>query len=136
MRTLTLALGTALGLLAGAALAETPEQTLHAYVTQAVHEQPGFQPSAQRGEAFYRQRFAQSDKMPACVSCHDKPTAPGRHAVTGKEIPPLATHANSERFTRPAKVEKWFGRNCQEVVGRACTAAEKADFLSFALGAR
>ena len=136
MRKLIIGLGAALGLLASAVQAETPEQTLHAYVAQAVRGQPDFQPSAQRGEAFYRQRFAQSDKMPACASCHDKPALPGRHAVTGKEIPPLAVHANGERFTRPAKVEKWFGRNCQEVVGRACTPAEKADFISFAMGVR
>ncbi|HJV92459.1 MAG TPA: DUF1924 domain-containing protein [Azonexus sp.] len=45
---------------------------------------------------------------------------------------PLAVAANAERFSDPAKVEKWFGRNCKEVVGRACTPGEKADFVAFA----
>lgn len=27
--------------------------------------------------------------------------------------------------------EKWFRRNCTEVVGRECSAAEKADFIVF-----
>ena len=39
--------------------------------------------------------------------------------------------ANGERFADPAKVEKWFGRNCKEVVGRACTPGEKADFVAY-----
>ena len=42
-----------------------------------------------------------------------------------------AVTANAERFSDPAKVEKWFGRNCKEVVGRACTSAEKADFMTY-----
>ena len=35
------------------------------------------------------------------------------------------------RFTDPAKTEKWFRRNCTEVLGRECSAAEKADFIQF-----
>ena len=61
----------------------------------------------------------------------DTPVNAGQHAVTGKTIRPLASAANAERFTDPAKVEKWFGRNCKEVVGRACTPAEKADFIAY-----
>jgi hypothetical protein len=37
------------------------------------------------------------------------------------------------RFSNPAKVEKWFKRNCTEVLGRACTPAEKADFIKFVM---
>ena len=50
-----------------------------------------------------------------------------------KDLPirPLAVAANGERFSDPAKVEKWFGRNCKEVVGRACTPGEKADFVAY-----
>jgi hypothetical protein len=43
----------------------------------------------------------------------------------------MAMTANAERFSDPAKVEKWFGRNCKEVIGRACTPAEKADFMTY-----
>ena len=75
--------------------------------------------------------------MPACTSCHtDRPSNAGQHVVTGKTIKPLAVAANSERFSDPAKVEKWFGRNCKDVVGRACTPAEKADFIAYMLEAR
>ncbi|MCX7177296.1 MAG: DUF1924 domain-containing protein, partial [Proteobacteria bacterium] len=41
--------------------------------------------------------------------------------------------ANAARFTDPAKVEKWFGRNCEDVLERACSAAEKADFIHWLL---
>ncbi|MGE3163031.1 MAG: DUF1924 domain-containing protein, partial [Burkholderiales bacterium] len=41
--------------------------------------------------------------------------------------------ANPERFTAEAKTEKWFRRNCNDVLGRACTAAEKADVLAYLL---
>lgn len=122
-------------LLLGASLlchAETPAQIGQAYAAEAAARQPGFTPNAGRGRDFFHQRFAINDKMPACSSCHtDNPLATGQHAVTGKAIRPLAVAANGERLTDPAKVEKWFGRNCKEVVGRACTAAEKADFVAY-----
>ena len=112
--------------------AETPQQIGKTYATEAAAQQAGFTPSAKRGEAFFRQRFAHNDKMPACTSCHtDSPLNAGQHAVTGKAIRPLAVAANGERFSDPAKVEKWFGRNCKEVVGRACTPGEKADFVAY-----
>jgi hypothetical protein len=59
------------------------------------------------------------------------PTQPGNHAATGKPIAALAPAFNAERFTDAAKVEKWFRRNCNDVVGRECTAAEKANVLSW-----
>jgi len=112
--------------------AATPQQIGQTYAAEAAAQQPGFTPSAKRGEALFRQRFAHNDKMPACTSCHtDSPLNAGQHAVTGKAIRPLAVAANTERFADPAKAEKWFGRNCKEVVGRACTPAEKADFVAF-----
>ncbi len=70
--------------------------------------------------------------MPACTACHtDAPAQAGRHVVTGKAIKPLAPRAEAARFTDPAKTEKWFRRNCTEVLGRECSAAEKADFILF-----
>jgi hypothetical protein len=61
------------------------------------------------------------------------PTQAGKHAATGKPIGPLAPAFTPERFTDPAKADKWFRRNCNDVVGRDCTAAEKADVLSWLL---
>lgn len=113
----------------GATLAETPRQIGDGY---AAAQGGGFQASATRGAEFYARKFGVSEKMPACAACHtDNPAQPGRHAITGKAIKPMAPVANAERLTDPAKVEKWFRRNCKEVVGRECTAGEKADFVAF-----
>jgi Domain of unknown function (DUF1924) len=70
----------------------------------------------------------------SCASCHGVvPTRSGKHAATGKPIAPLAPAFNAVRFTEAAKTEKWFRRNCNDVMGRECTAAEKADVLSWLL---
>jgi mono/diheme cytochrome c family protein len=67
-----------------------------------------------------------------CASCHGTPpTGLGRHAATGREIAPLAPAAHAGRLSDPVKVEKWFRRNCKDVLGRECTAAEKADVLAW-----
>lgn len=127
-------------LLLGASLpnhAETPQQIGQAYVQEANSQMPGFTASAAREKNFFRQRFAFNARMPVCTACHtDNPVAAGQHAVTGKVIRPLAVAANGERQSDPAKVEKWFGRNCKEVVGGACSAAEKADFVAYMSEAR
>ena len=70
----------------------------------------------------------------SCASCHgNPPTVPARHASTGKAIAPLAPAFNPERFTHTAKVDKWFKRNCNDVLSRECTATEKADLLAWLL---
>jgi Domain of unknown function (DUF1924) len=43
----------------------------------------------------------------------------------------MAPHFNPTRFTDTAKTEKWFRRNCNDVVGRECSPGEKADFLTW-----
>ena len=68
----------------------------------------------------------------SCSSCHGAlPTQPGKHASTGKPIAPLAPAFNPERFADAAKTEKWFRRNCNDVMGRECTATEKADVIGW-----
>ncbi|MCV2358288.1 DUF1924 domain-containing protein [Paucibacter sp. TC2R-5] len=68
----------------------------------------------------------------SCASCHQAlPSAAGRHAGTGKPIDALAPAFNPKRFSDPAKVEKWFRRNCKDVLSRECSAAEKADVLAW-----
>ncbi len=59
------------------------------------------------------------------------PTQVGKHASTGKPIAALAPAISTERFTDAAKAEKWFRRNCNDVLARECSAAEKADVLSW-----
>lgn len=85
-------------------------------------------PSVPRGDAFFHARGTDW----SCASCHTAdPRQPGRHAVTGKPIRPLAPAAQSARFTDRAKAEKWFKRNCKDTHGRECTSAEKADLLAY-----
>lgn len=115
--------------------AETPRQFIATYAAEAGRAQPGFSADTARGRAFATRAWGVSEKMPNCAACHtDNPRAAGRHAVTGKGIAALSPSVNPERFSDPAKVEKWFKRNCKEVVGRLCTPAEKADFIQFVSG--
>ena len=92
----------------------------------------GQAPQAVRGQQFFG---ATHGKEWSCSTCHTKqPTAEGTHASTRKAISPLAPSANAKRFTDSAKTEKWFRRNCNDVLGRECTAAEKADVLAWLIG--
>lgn len=89
----------------------------------------GAGPSAERGKLLFTQ--PQGGEW-SCASCHgNPPTAPARHASTGKTIAALAPGFNPERFTNTAKVDKWFDRNCKDVFKRECTASEKADILTW-----
>lgn len=112
--------------------AETPASLVSGYAAQAAKTTPGFTPSAQRGQSFFTNDWGVSSKMSNCTVCHGKNLkAEGKHVITDKRIAPFSPAANPERFTSSAKVEKWFRRNCTEVVGRECTAAEKADLIQF-----
>jgi len=69
-----------------------------------------------------------------CASCHgESPTKVSKHASTGKAIAPLAPAANPDALTDAARVDKWFRRNCKDVLSRECTAAEKSDVIAFLL---
>ena len=112
------------------AWAATPASIEHDYESAARAQEPAFAGfSAERGAAFFRMRHG-SDW--SCTTCHtDDPRAAGRHARTQKSIGALAPAANPERFTDPAAVEKWFRRNCNDVLGRSCTAQEKGDVVHY-----
>lgn len=111
------------------AMAATPADLLAGYAAQA-----GQPANAVKGEAFFKASHGQEWQ---CTSCHGKsPMSGGRHASTDKAIEPLATAANAKRFTDSAKVEKWFRRNCKDVLARECTAAEKADVLAWLISVR
>ena len=93
---------------------------------------PGFAGfSAARGAMFFKDTHGGEW---SCSTCHTgTPTAAGRHARTGKNIAPLAPAVNPDRFTDAATAEKWFRRNCNDVVGRECTLQEKGDVLTWLL---
>ncbi len=119
------------------AWANTPQQILDSLVQEARQAQPGFTASVARGEQFYRAKHTGGKEADSCVSCHtDNPKAEGKHIKTHKTIEPLAPVANKQRFTDPAHVEKWFRRNCREVLGRVCTPQEKADFTAYVLSVK
>ncbi len=113
-------------LAATGAQAETPRDFLTRFEKEA-----GGAASAERGARFFTTK--QGGEW-SCASCHtDKPTQAGRHAKTDKPIAALAPAANAERFTDAAKVDKWFRRNCNDTVNRACSAQEKADVMAWLL---
>jgi mono/diheme cytochrome c family protein len=96
-----------------------------------------FTSSAERGKAFFLKANTVNKDFPNCAACHTaNPAAQGKHAVTGKAIAPLAPSANAERFTDAGKTDKWFKRNCNDVLGRECTAPEKADFITYLIGVK
>lgn len=91
----------------------------------------GVVPRASAGEEFFT---TQHGRTWSCASCHTAdPGAAGKHAQTGEVIPPLAPAANPNRFTDSARTEKWFRRNCSDVIGRECTPEEESDVLAWLL---
>jgi Domain of unknown function (DUF1924) len=128
MSTRKIGLLISVSILAAAALCgqarATPSSQLADYGALA-----GRAPDAARGATLFTTRHGRDW---SCSSCHGAlPVGSGRHTVTGKPIAPMAPAANSDRFSNAAKTEKWFRRNCNDVLGRECTAGEKADVLAW-----
>lgn len=130
----TLLLASLFPLAAGAA---AQDALLSQYADAAKLANPGFSGfSAARGETLHMRHFASGKPdTPACTSCHGKDLRGAGQTLTGKRIEPMALSVSPSRYADPAKVEKWFKRNCTEVIGRECTAQEKGDWLTF-VGAR
>jgi mono/diheme cytochrome c family protein len=129
-----LAAAAVLGAAAAVAQPAARQQILTNYLAQAKQANPSFAGfDAERGAALFRSQHPGGDSAtPACTSCHgDDPRNPGQNAKTGKPIEPMAVSANPKRYTNKADVEKWFGSNCKQVLGRECTPAEKGDFITF-----
>jgi hypothetical protein len=114
----------------GTGIAGPREDQLAGYAKAANAAASGF--SADRGKALHTQNFASGKaNTPACTSCHGKDTRAAGRTLVGKQIDPMALSVSPSRYTDPVKVEKWFKRNCTEVLGRECSAQEKGDWLSF-----
>jgi hypothetical protein len=109
------------------AQATSPQAQLQHW--QAVAGQVG---QAARGQLFFTKQHGGEW---SCASCHGQPpTQSSQHASTGKSLSPLAPAFHAGRFTDSAKVDKWFKRNCKDVLSRECTAIEKADVLAYLIG--
>jgi hypothetical protein len=111
------------------------QKLLDFYANQAKATDPGFAGfSAERGELLFRSDFSGGKPdTPSCTVCHTKNPRNVGQTRAGKDIDPMAASANPQRYTDQVKTEKWFGRNCRNVLGRECTAREKGDFITFML---
>ena len=114
---------------------ELPKSLLDFYASEAKASDPGFSGfSAERGEHLFRTNFSTGKPdTPSCTTCHTTNARNIGQTRAGKDIEPMAASANPKRYSDQAKTEKWFGRNCNNVFGRECTATEKGDFITFML---
>lgn len=113
-------------------LAANAHPILDSYRAAARQENPAFKDfSADAGRTLYT--TVGSNQL-ACTSCHtDSPKNSGRHAKTNKPIAPMAPSVNPKRFTDQAQVDKWFKRNCHDVLGHDCSAQDKGNFVAYML---
>lgn len=122
-----IAVSAAATLSAAPALAETQAQMIQHYEQLA-----GRKASAAQGKAFFLAKHTGGNpKTPSCSTCHTTDPHNKGQTRAGKVIQPMAVSLSPKRFTDPKKVEKWFRRNCHTVLGRACTAGEKADYIAY-----
>jgi len=96
-----------------ASAAETPRQIVDMYAAEAAGRVPGFEPNAGLGEHLYTRRLAVSRRTPSCTSCHAD----------------LSLRAG--RQIDPVRIERRLARDCRTVIGRECSAGEKADLLAY-----
>ena len=95
-------------------------------------DQAGVPLSAEAGKSlFLGQHSGSKPETPSCTTCHTSDPKATGHARTGKAIEPMAVSINPQRCTDPEKVNKWFRRNCNSVLGRACTPKEMGDILTY-----
>ncbi len=112
--------------------AETPSSLLAGYAAQARAQDGTFANfDAARGKELYFREVTRDGKTSACSSCHGPDPAAGGRSPAGKKIEALDPNVNPARFTELKFAEKWFDRNCKQVLGRTCTPLEKGDFLTF-----
>jgi len=117
-------------LLSAHALADSPASFMARYAQEAGVAVTALSPA--RGEALYRgEHPGKNGAMQSCASCHTSNPKQAGQTRVGKRIEPLAPVANPGRFTDAAKVEKWFRRNCTDVLARECSAQEKGDFIAW-----
>ena len=122
--------------LAVAAPGPAQQAQLNTYSALAKAADPAFAGfSAERGKTLFLAKFTSGKAdTPSCTTCHTAdPKKPGQTRA-GKAIEPMAISMKADRYSVPAETEKWFGRNCDSVLGRACTPLEKGDFITFMVG--
>jgi hypothetical protein len=115
-----------------------PQQkaVLDQYTAAAKAADPAFKEfSAKAGETFFREKHTGGKpETPDCTQCHTTDLTKKGQTRAGKDIEPMAPSVNPKRYTDAVEVEKWFKRNCNDVVGRECTVTEKGNVLTYLLG--
>jgi hypothetical protein len=100
----------------------------------AYYSQPGRRDfNAERGKELWLKKWSfENGEALSCTTCHGTDLRlPGRHNKSGKVIEPMAPSVNKARYTDMEEVEKWFTRNCKQVMKRECTVQEKGDVLRY-----
>ena len=120
------------------AFAATPQELLKQYEVQAKQENAAFAGFlAERGGNFFKAERTHSDgKKVSCATCHTSDPRNQGKTRANKVIEPMAIAVNPQRFIDAAKVEKWFGRNCKDVLERTCTAQEKGDYIQYLISVK
>lgn len=120
-------------LLCGSTTAAPRDDILRSLDSAARAADPAFTGfSAPRGQTLHTQAFAGGKAdTPACTSCHGATPRSSGRTPAGKAVEPMALSLSPSRYSDAAKVDKWFTRNCRDVLGRECTPREKGDWLSF-----
>lgn len=109
-------------------------ELLRDYEAGAREANPGFRGfSAAEGRRIYFSEHVEGGQKVSCAACHTSDPRQRGRTPAGKVVEPLAPAVNPDRLTDRADVEKWFARNCKQVMGRECTAEEKGHFLAFIL---
>lgn len=117
-----------------AAMSPARQAIFDEYLSAARTAEARFEASTVRGETFFRgQHTGGKVDTPSCTSCHTSDLKKPGKSRAGKDIEPMAASVNSKRYTDAADVAKWLKRNCSDVLGRECTAPEKADVLAYLL---
>ncbi|MFZ3088712.1 MAG: DUF1924 domain-containing protein [Methylotenera sp.] len=138
MKHLNIVLATLLGLAAFSAQADvaSAQKLADKYTAIAKSVNADFTgPSAADGKFFFNRKIKlASGKETSCSSCHtSNPASEGKNIVTGKSIAPLSPVVNFKRFSDIDKVEDLFTQHCNDIIGSDCTAAEKANYITYLL---
>jgi len=112
------------------------EKMIMIYSTQAKAANAEYTgPTVADGKAFFNRKIKLGNgKETACASCHTaNPADNGKNIVTKKTIQPLSPAVNPKRFANFEKVEAKFTQHCTDIIGSDCTAAEKANYITYVL---
>lgn len=92
--------------------------------------------SIKGGRLIYTKVEISKKDLVSCSTCHTSDPRKVGRTRANKDIEPLAPVINPNRFTNYKKVEKWFSRNCKDVLNRPCTLQEKGDFITYLMSVK